>query len=117
MNRLVERKPGFLIGGGILAGILGSLCCIGPLILTLLGISGAAVLSRFDFLQLPMAVVVITAFGYAGYSLFKNRNSCEPSSICANPTKHRILIIAYTAGLIIAIAAITSPYWLLWILD
>ncbi len=117
MSRFVEGKPGYLISGGILAGILGSLCCIGPLILTFLGVSGAAFLSRFDFLQIPMAGVIIAVFGYAGYSLFRKQISCDPVSICANKAKYRMLVGAYFVGLIIAIVAMASPYWVVWILD
>lgn len=34
----IENKSGWLVGGGILASIIASLCCVGPLILTLLGV-------------------------------------------------------------------------------
>ena len=113
----LEKKSGALIGGGLLAAFTASVCCVGPLILTILGVSGAAVLAKFDFLQIPMILIVTATFGYAGYSLFKKRNSCEPGSICANPTKYRMLVATYLVGLIIAIAAITSPYWVVWIFD
>lgn len=58
----IENKSGWLVGGGIVASIIASLCCIGPLILTVLGVSGAAALAKFDVIRIPMIILVITIF-------------------------------------------------------
>lgn len=50
----IENKSGWFVGGGIVASIIASLCCIGPLILTVLGVSGAAALAKFDVIRIPM---------------------------------------------------------------
>jgi len=113
----LENKSGWLIAGGVLAALVASICCVGPLILTILGISGAAVLAKFEFLRMPMLLVVGLAFGIAGYSLFKKRNSCEPGSICADPKKFRLLIILYIIGLVVALALASSPTWLVWMFN
>jgi len=111
----LENKAPIMVGTGILAGILASVCCVGPLVLTILGVSGAASLSKFEFLRLPMIFVVAGLFGIAGYSLFKKRKSCEPGSICADPQKFRLMVIGYFVGLILAILGITSQYWANWL--
>lgn len=110
----LENKSTWLVSGGVLAAITASLCCVGPLILTLIGISGAAVLSKLEVLRVPMIFVVVLLFGAAGYLLFRKRESCEPSSICANPKKYKRMVVAYWLGLIIAIFAITSINWIMW---
>jgi mercuric ion transport protein len=111
----LENKAPAMIGGGIIAAMVASLCCVGPVILTLLGVSGAAALSKLDFLRLPMIIVVVIIFVIAGISLFKKKSSCAPGSLCADPHKYRMMVIAYWLGLIVAIAGITSPYWINWI--
>lgn len=111
----VENKSGWLVGGGILASVVASLCCIGPLVLTILGISGAAVLSKFEAIRIPMIAVVLILFGIAGFSLYRKRNSCEPHSICADPKKFRKMAIFYWIGLAIAVLGITSPQWVAWL--
>lgn len=110
-----EKKSGLLIGGGLFVGFLSSLCCVGPLVLTLMGVSGAASLAKLDVLRIPMIIIVVILFGFAGFSLYRKRNVCEPGSICADPKKFKRMVIAYWLGLIISIGAITSPYWIVWI--
>ncbi|MGE0525605.1 MAG: mercuric transporter MerT family protein [Bdellovibrionales bacterium] len=111
----VENKSGWLVGGGILASLIASVCCIGPLVLTIMGISGAAALSRFEALRIPMIVLVLVFFGIAGFSLYRKRNSCKPGSICADPKKFRKMVIFYWIGLVIAILGIASPQWVAWL--
>lgn len=111
----IENKSGWLVGGGILASIVASLCCVGPLILTILGVSGAAMLSKFETLRIPMILLVLVFFGVAGFVLYRKRNSCEPGSICADPKKFRKMVIFYWIGLVIALLGITSPQWVAWL--
>lgn len=108
----IENKSGWFIGGGIIASIIASLCCVGPLILTILGVSGAAALSKFETIRVPMIIVVVALFGVAGVFLFRKRGHCEPDSICANPKKFKMMIQFYWIGLFIALAVITAPQWI-----
>lgn len=107
-----ENRAGWMVGGGIFAAFLASVCCIGPLVLTLLGVSGAAALARFDFLRTPMIGLVMVLFLVAGISLFRKRKHCEPGSLCADPKRFRRMGIAYWLGLAAAILAVTSPQWI-----
>ena len=111
----IEYKSGWFIGGGILAAIISSACCIGPLILTVLGVTGAATLSRFEILRVPMIIIVVVFFGVAGFTLYRKRNSCEIGSLCADPKKFRKMVIFYYAGVVIALLGITSPQWVAWL--
>ena len=113
----IENKSGLMIGGGIVASLISSLCCIGPLLLTFLGVSGAGFLAKFDTIRIPMIFIVILLFGYAGYFLYKNKKTCELGSICADPKKYRFFVFSYIVGLVISILAISSPYWVMWIFD
>lgn len=114
-NKPIENKTGIFIGTGILAGFLASLCCIGPLVLTLLGVSGAAVLSKFEFLRVPLSIAIVVLFGFAGFILYRKRKACEPGSICADPKKYKRMVFAYWIGLIIALLGLGSPYLVAWL--
>lgn len=114
-HKPIENKTGLFIGTGVIAGLLASLCCIGPLILTILGVSGAAALAKFDAFRIPLIFLVLGIFGFAGYILYKKRNVCEPGSICADPKKYRRMVIAYWIGLVIAFLGLVSPYIVAWI--
>jgi mercuric ion transport protein len=107
----IENKSAWLVGGGIIASLIASLCCVGPLVLTILGVSGAAVLSKFEAIRTPMIGLVLVLFGVAGFALYRKRNSCEPGSICADPKKFRKMVVFYWLGLLVAILGITSPSW------
>ena len=111
----LENKSNWFVGGGIFAALVASLCCVGPLLLTLMGVTGAAVLAKFEFLRIPMVIVVAVLFGVAGYSLFKKKEACEPGSICADPQKYKKMVTAYWIGLVIAVVALTSPNWIAWL--
>ncbi|MGE3975907.1 MAG: mercuric transporter MerT family protein [Bdellovibrionales bacterium] len=113
-TKQIENKSSWLIGGGILASITASLCCVGPLILTVVGISGGAALAKLDVLRIPMIILVAAIFGFAGFTLYRKRNSCEPGSICADPKKFKKMIVFYWLGLFVALLGITSPQWIVW---
>lgn len=110
-----DRSSGLLVAGGVAAGLMSSLCCIGPLILTILGVSGAATISKLDAFRVPLIAVVAVLFSVAGWILFKPRNSCEAESICSDPIKWRRMIAIYTFSLAVVIVLISSPYWIAWI--
>lgn len=112
-----RNKTKAMIGGGALAGILASVCCIGPLILTILGVSGAAALSKLEVLRIPLIVVVALLFIFAGWQLYKKGRTCEADSLCSDPKKMKLMIMGYWLGLIIAIAGIASQYWIIYVMD
>ncbi|MCH2535079.1 MAG: mercuric transporter MerT family protein [Bdellovibrionales bacterium] len=111
----IENKTGLFIGTGVIGAFLTALCCIGPLVLTVLGVSGAAVLAKFDVFRVPLIIIVVSIFGFAGYQVFKKRNTCDPDSICADPRKYKKMVIAYFVGLVLALAGIFSPQIVAWI--
>lgn len=108
----MENKESMMIGIGVVAGFLSSLCCIGPFIFTILGISGVAVFSRFDNLRNPLIVLVIVLFVFTGYSLLRKRNSCETGILCVDQKKSRKLLVSYWIGLILVVLGLMSPYWI-----
>lgn len=111
----IENKSSWFVGAGILAAFLSSLCCIGPLILTVLGVTGAAALSKLDIFRIPAIFIVLVLFSVAGFALYRKRNTCEPGSICADPRKLKRMMIIYWVGLVFALLGILSPWWVTWL--
>jgi mercuric ion transport protein len=72
---------------GVLAAIGASLCCVGPLVLLMLGIGGAWV-ANFTALE-PLRPWLVGAtllfLGLAFHRLYLQPQVCEPGAACANP--------------------------------
>jgi mercuric ion transport protein len=82
------------LAGGVLAALLSSLCCLGPLVLVTLGIGGAwmanlAALEPYRPLFLGVAVVcVVLAYRYIYHT--PAPAECEPGTLCALPHTQRV---------------------------
>ena len=62
---------------GILSAVLGSICCVGPLVLIALGLgTGAAVIGRYHWLFIAAAIAVL-AWAWAKHIRERNRCACE----------------------------------------
>ena len=83
IERSTERsRSGALLAGG-LAAILASTCCLGPLILVTLGLSGAWIgnLTKLEPYRLYFIAFAVAALFLAGRSIFR------PAPV-ANPAKY-----------------------------
>ncbi|HEU5246969.1 MAG TPA: mercuric transporter MerT family protein [Candidatus Udaeobacter sp.] len=62
---------------GILAAVLGSICCVGPLLLIAVGLgTGAAVISRYHWFFIGGAIVVL-AWAWVKHFREKAQCACE----------------------------------------
>jgi mercuric ion transport protein len=76
---------------GAFAAVVGSLCCVAPLVLLTLGISGAWI-SRLTALEpyRPIFIGVMAVFiGLAFRQLYIVPARCTPDEVCANPWLQR----------------------------
>jgi mercuric ion transport protein len=74
-----------------LAAIIGSLCCVAPLVLITLGISGAWI-SQLTALEpyRPIFIgVMLVLLGLAFRQLYIVPARCAPGEVCANPRLQR----------------------------
>jgi len=69
--------------GGFLAGVIGSVCCVGPLILGGLGFGvGAISFARdFGFLHMPLMLLAFLLLGTAFYMHYQNAGPQNENSI------------------------------------
>ena len=97
------------LGIGGLAAILASICCLGPLVLVVIGISGAwignlTVLEPYRPIFLGAALV---ALFFAYRRIFRPAQACKPGEVCAVPhvkTTYKILFSLVAALVGIALA-------------
>ena len=97
-----------LVAGG-LAAILASTCCLGPLVLLALGVSGAWIgtLTRLEPYRPLFLGMALVAVAFAQRRIFRPPTACAPGEVCAIPrvqTAYRVLFWAVVVLLAIAFA-------------
>jgi len=96
----------------VLAAIIGSLCCVAPLVLLTLGISGAWI-SRLTALEpyRPIFIGVTVVFiGLAYRQLYIVPAQCAPGEACASPRlQHRQRQIFWVV--VLGLAALIAFPW------
>lgn len=102
---------GALAAGG-LAAILASACCLGPLILVLLGFSGAwianlAVLEPYRPIFIGAALL---ALFFAWRSIFRPVHACKPDEVCAVPRVRTAYKIIFWIVVALVLIALAFPY-------
>jgi mercuric ion transport protein len=89
------------------AAILASVCCLGPLALVLLGVSGAWIgnLTVLQPYSLYFATGALIALALAGWQIFRPATECKPGEVCAVPAVRRTYkVIFWVVATLIALA-------------
>ena len=112
-ERAAGRKAGLSAAAGVLGALAAMSCCIMPLALFSLGISGAwiANLTALAPYQ-PIFIGVTVAFLATGYYLVyrKPRVSCAEGDACALPLPRRGVKLALWIATALVAAALAFPY-------
>lgn len=99
--------------GGVIAAVAASLCCIGPLVLVMLGVGGAwvanlAVLEPFRPYFLAAAVI---ALFFAWKKIYRAPEAaCTPGSLCAMPRINRVYKLLFWMVAVLIALALVFPY-------
>lgn len=110
-------RKGILAGfGGVGAAVLGSLCCVGPLLFVTFGI-GAGLASTFEPLRPLFGVLMLAMFAVAFWAVYGRRAvavdgaSCAPGEACAVlRSRAREKALLWIAALL-AVVFWTFPSW------
>lgn len=111
-EKMPERKgSGALFVGG-LAAILASACCLGPLLLVAVGVSGAWIgnLTRLEPYRPLFIGAALGALFFAGRRIFRREQACEPGEVCALPQTRRIYKILFVTVSVLVLIALVFPY-------
>lgn len=101
---------GALLAGG-LAAVLASTCCLGPLVLITLGVSGAWI-SNLTVLEPYRPVFVgaaVIALILAWRRIWRPAAACAPGQVCAVPRANRTYKLLYGIVVTLAIVALGFP--------
>jgi mercuric ion transport protein len=109
-----SRRSGWLATGGVVGALLASACCVVPLVLVTLGISGAWI-ANLTALEPYKPYVAVVALGLIALGFwrvyFKPQPPCEDGSYCARPRSSRITRAALWIGAAIVALSLTINWW------
>jgi len=88
------NKPNFIknkapLIGAIIAGGLASACCIGPLVVVMLGLGSASAFIAMEPYRPIFAVITLALIGWAGWKHWQGRKVCITNGF---PPKSPILL-------------------------
>lgn len=115
-----ENKPRSLFEGrftaiaSVVGAFLAASCCVVPLVLVTLGVSGAWIgsLSALEPYKPYFAVVTLGLLGLGFWQVyFKSKEDCEEGTYCAKPSSSRITKGALWVATVLVLLALSIDYW------
>lgn len=113
-SRGADRREDWLAAGGIAGAILASSCCIVPLVLVMLGISGAWIgnLTALEPYKPYFAAAAAALIGAGFWHVYiRPKPVCEDGSYCARPESSRLTKSALWIATVLVLFAITIGWW------
>ena len=108
-----SRKANLIAAGGILGAIAASTCCIIPLVLFSLGISGAWI-GQLTALSAYQPIFIAITLGFLGYGYWlvyrKPKIACAEGEACARPLPNIIVKTALWFATALILLAFAWPY-------
>lgn len=100
-----------LTTGGV-AAVLGSACCLGPLVLVSVGLSGAwiANVTALEPYRPVFVAVALAALALAFRRMHRPIEQCKPGEVCAVPTVRRGYRIVFWVVAVLVALALGFPY-------
>lgn len=104
-----------LLAGGV-AALLASTCCLGPLVLLTLGVSGAWIgnLTALEPYRPIFISVALVALFFAWRRIWRPTMVCTPGNMCAIPQVKRIYKLLFGAVSGLVLIALVFPYIAPW---
>lgn len=105
-----ERGP---LLAGALAALLASSCCLGPLVLLGLGVSGAWIgkLTALEPWRPLFIAVALAALVLAARRIWQRVPDCAPGEVCALPRVRQGYKLAFGVVLLLVLLALSFPWF------
>lgn len=102
---------GALYAGG-LAAILASTCCLGPLVLLMLGFSGAWIgnLTALEPFRPYFIAAAVAALFFAYRQIFRPAVACKPGEVCAVPQVRTTYKALFGLVVVLILIALSYPF-------
>jgi mercuric ion transport protein len=109
------KGHGALFAGG-LAAIFASVCCLGPLVLLTLGLSGAWIsnLTLFQPYQPIFIGAALVALYFSGRRIYRPAAQCTPGEVCAVPQLQTAYKAAFWLVAVLIVVALGFPFVAPW---
>ena len=97
---------------GGLAAILASTCCLGPLVLLMLGVSGAWIgnLTALEPYRPLFVVAAVVALVFAYRQIFRPAVACNPGEVCAVPQVRTTYKALFGVVAVLILIAVSFPF-------
>ncbi len=109
-----DRKREVAAAGGVIGAVLASSCCIGPLVLLTLGVSGAWI-GSLTAMKAYQPVFVAAAIAFLAFGFWqvngKSRQTYAEGSDCASTTTDRVVKTALWIATGLVVIALTVDFW------
>lgn len=107
------RAQGLLAAGGVLGAVAASSCCILPLLLFSLGVSGAWIgnLTRLAPYQPYFIAFTAVCLGSGYWLVYRSRRvACADGAACARPAPNRLVVSGLVLATILVIGALAFDF-------
>ena len=105
----LQRGQGLMAVGGLLGALVASSCCLLPLVLFGLGVSGAWIgnLTQLAPYQPFFMAATIACLGYGYWLVYRSSKvACAGGEACARPLSNRLVQLGLIVATVLVIAAI-----------
>lgn len=110
----VDRRHAWFAVVGIAGAILASACCVVPLLLVTLGVSGAWIsnLTALEPFKPYVAAATSVLIGLGFWHVYvRPKPACEDGSYCARPESSRLTKAALWIGAAVILLAVSIDWW------
>jgi mercuric ion transport protein len=113
-DEAASRKQSWFAAGGLIGAVLASTCCIAPLALLMLGVSGAWIgnLTALEPYKPYFAAVALVFIGLGFRQVyFRPRPACADGSLCEQPQSSRVTKAALWSATVLVVLALSINWW------
>jgi mercuric ion transport protein len=108
------------MASSVATALAASICCIGPIIAVMFGMTSLAALAKYEPLRPLFGAATAVLLAVAFYATYRRRaDACEPGSVCATQGVDRVQKanrLALWLATFVAVIVFTFPTWSAWIL-
>lgn len=115
------RVARFGMAASIATAFGASVCCIGPIVAVMFGMTSLAALAKYEPLRPIFGLITAALLAMAFYATYRRpaETECEPGSVCAThgpDPMQRMNRVAVWIATVVAIVVFTFPTWSGWVL-
>lgn len=112
VDKLEDDSAKRILLVGLFAGLAASACCAGPLILLMLGISGAWIgnLSALEPFR-PFFIVLALGFLVVAYRRIIKKETCDSDAVCATEKGKKSQLIIFWIVAFVVLVSIAFPWY------